>query len=132
MKLDKKELAAKAATYGKQGAGFAVKAAIVYVVTVALGLIGGATGVYYGAAHFGYGGWWGMLAALIGLAAGGVAGFFAGKIAVVGMLEDLYFSAKYKAGKMGYEKGKELVGELRKKPAPPEDRTPPGPRSPDA
>lgn len=118
MKLDKKELASKAAAYSKQGAGFAVKAAIVYGVTVALGLIGGATGAYYGAAHFGYGGWWGALASVIGLAAGGIAGFFAGKIAVVGMLEDLYFSAKFKAGKAGYEKSRELVKELRKKPAP--------------
>jgi uncharacterized membrane protein YdjX (TVP38/TMEM64 family) len=120
MKLDKKELAAKAAIYGKQGAGFAVKAAIVYVVTFALGLIGGATGAYYGAAHFGYGGWWGALASIIGLAAGGVAGFFAGKIAIVGMVEDMVWSAKYKAGKAGYEKSKELVEELRKKPAPAE------------
>jgi uncharacterized membrane protein YdjX (TVP38/TMEM64 family) len=125
MKLDKKELASKAAVYGKQGAGFAVKAAIVYVVTFALGLIGGATGAYYGAAHFGYGGWWGALASVIGLAAGGVAGFFAGKIAVVGMVEDMVWSAKYKAGKAGYEKSRELVGELRKKTAPPDDGAPP-------
>jgi uncharacterized membrane protein YdjX (TVP38/TMEM64 family) len=121
--LDKKELATKAAAYGKKGAGFAIKAAIVYTVTVVLGLIGGATGAYYGAAHFGYGGWRGVLASHIGLTPGGIAGFFAGKIAVVGMVEDLYFSAKYKAGKAGYDKSRELIGELRNnKTAPPEEK----------
>jgi hypothetical protein len=109
MKLDKKELAARAAAYGKLGAGFAFKAGILYAGLVTLGLVGGGASAYFAAGHFGYNGWWAMLAVILGIAVGGVAGFFAAKIAVLGIIEDMYWRAGIKAGKAGYEKGKELL-----------------------
>lgn len=101
--IDKKQLAEKSVAYGKTGIGFALKAGILYVSLVILGLIGGGFGAYYGADHFGYGGWWGALAAFLGVIAGGIGGFYLAQVIIMGLIQDMLLDAGIAAGKMGYK-----------------------------
>ena len=117
MKLDKTELKSKAATYGKLGVGFAIKAGIVYVLLVFFGLFAGGIGGYWLAAHFDYGGWKATLAAIIGVIAGGWGGFITAQIVVVGLVQDMLLDAGIAAGKVGYKKGRQLLQERREKAA---------------
>lgn len=101
--IDKKQLAEKSVAYGKTGIGFAIKAGILYVALVIFGLFGGGFGAYYFAAHFGYGGWWGALAAFAGVVAGGAGGFWLAHIIIMGLIQDMLLDAGIEAGKMGYK-----------------------------
>lgn len=127
-KLDKKQLKEQALKAGKLGAGFAVKAAIIYVITMVLCFIGGGVGGYYGADYFAWTGWKVWVCTVTGLIAGIVAGFYTGQMIVYGMVQDLMFDAGIEAGKAGYKAAKKKLDEheakqaaLPKQPKPPEE-----------
>jgi hypothetical protein len=113
MKLDKKEMKTRAASYGRAGFGLAVKAGILYAAFILLGLVGGGAGGWWGAAHLGWSGWSTGLCAFLGIVAGGVAGFFLAQIAVLGIIQDMLLDAGIKAGKVGYRAGMKLLREKR-------------------
>ena len=120
--IDKKKLAEQAVAHGKTGLGLAVKAGILYVALVVLGLIGGGIGAYQGAGHFGYGGWWGTLAAFIGVIAGGVGGFFLAQIIILGIMQDMLLDAGIEAGKIGYKAAMKKLAEKKAATNTPQDR----------
>lgn len=117
MKLDKKQLAEQAVAHGRAGIGLAFKAGVIYIVLVLLGLVGGGFGAVYGAAHFGYGGWWGTLAAFIGTIAGGIGGFFLAQLIILGIVQDMLLDAGIEAGKMGYRAAMKKLAEKKAKDA---------------
>lgn len=116
-KLDKKQLKEQALKAGKLGAGFAVKAAIIYVITMVLCFIGGGVGGYYGADYFAWEGWKVWVCTITGLIAGIVAGFYTGQMIVYGMVQDLMFDAGLEAGKAGYKAAKKKLAEKEAKEA---------------
>jgi hypothetical protein len=113
MKLDKKEMKTKAASYGRAGFGLAVKAGILYAAFILLGLVGGGIGGGWGAALAGWEGWVAGLCAFLGVIAGGIAGFFLAHIAVLGIIQDMLLDAGIKAGKVSYRAGMKLLREKR-------------------
>lgn len=113
MKLDREKMKTHAADYGRKGFGLAVKAGILYAALIFLGLVGGGIGGWWGAEHFGFGAWIATLCSLLGVAIGGIAGFFAAHIAVVGIVQDMLLDAGIKAGKVGYRAGMKLLKEKR-------------------
>jgi hypothetical protein len=110
-KLDKKQLKEKALQAGKLGAGFAFKAAVVYIITMLLCFIGGGVGGYYGADYFAWAGWKVWVCTITGLIAGIVGGFYAGQMIVYGMVQDLMLDAGIEAGKAGYKAAKQKLAE---------------------
>ena len=123
-KLDKKQLKEQALKAGKLGAGFAVKAAIIYFVTMLLCFIGGGVGGYYGADYFDWSGWKVWVTTLTGLIAGLVAGFYAGQMIVYGMVQDLMLDAGIEAGKMGYKAAKKKFDAQKAEEKPPLPKPP--------
>lgn len=110
-KINKKQLKEKALLAGKLGAGFAFKAAVVYVLTMVACFIGGGIGGYYGADYFAWTGWKVWLCTVTGLIAGIVAGFYTGQMIVYGMIQDLMLDAGIEAGKAGYKAAKKKLDE---------------------
>jgi len=113
MKLDKEHIKLKAIDYTRMGAKLAVQAVWWYVAMTVVGFFAGGIGAYWGAAHFGYGGWLGFVAALLGLGLGAVAGFFTGQMIVLGIIQDMMLDAGIKTGKIGYKKARQLLQERR-------------------
>ena len=119
MKLDPDLIKSRGLDYGRMGAKLAVQAAVLYISLTVVGFFGGGIGAYIVAAHFDYGGWWGLLAAIFGFGAGAVLGFVTAQIVIAGIIQDMMFSLGIKTGKMGYTHAKRLLAELRQKNTPP-------------
>ena len=115
MKINHEVIRLKAADYARLGAKLAVQAAIWYVALTVIGFFAGGIGAYWLAAHFGQGGWWGALAAVLGLGFGAIAGFFTGQIVVMGIIQDMMLDAGIKTGKIGYKHAKRLLAERKLK-----------------
>ncbi|MDE1152484.1 MAG: hypothetical protein PW788_08100 [Micavibrio sp.] len=115
MKLDKENIKLKAIDYTRMGAKLAVQAVWWYVAMTVIGFFAGGIGAYMAAAHFGYGGWLGFIAALLGFSLGTIAGFFTGQMIVLGIIQDMMLDAGIKTGKIGYKRARQLLQERRDK-----------------
>jgi hypothetical protein len=111
LKLDKDQLKAHAKTYGKKGAGLAIKAALLYVALTAIGLIGGGIGGHWAADHYALAAWLDWVCTIAGVAAGGVIGFFAAQLVILDMMQEMVLDAGIDAGKAGYKMAKAKLAE---------------------
>jgi hypothetical protein len=99
--VTKDEIYRKVLSVGRKIVKTAVIAAVLYATLIPGGLILGGIAGGMVAAHFGAGAILTTGAAILGVAAGGVGGFFGTKLAVAGMVEDIALSGGLEAGEMG-------------------------------
>lgn len=99
--VTKDEIYSKVLGVGRKIVKTAIIAAVLYATLIPGGLILGGIAGGMIAAHFGAGAILTTGAAILGVAAGGVGGFFGTKLAVAGMVEDIAMSGGLEAGEMG-------------------------------
>lgn len=100
----------------KNKGGAAIKSALwLYAGFTLAGVVLGGLGAGFGAAYFDAGGFLVTCAALLGLAIGGILGFFCGQIAVAVMVEEMVFEAGMKASNAGLKGLRGFVAKARAK-----------------
>lgn len=99
----------RAASYSKTGISLAIKTLVLYAALTITGLFLGAIGGYWIAAHFMMSFWVTVLFAILGLAGGGLCGFFLAPVIILGLAQDMLLEAGLKTGKFGLQTIRKLL-----------------------